>query len=122
MKSSYNILIDKKIIIETLSDTITPNEYSNLKVKEFQDKNFSRTFNLITDLTGFDSSINTKSLEDLFIVFKENKGKFIRNKSALIISDSDLLKTVNSIIKKDKKIFKEIKTFSNIEDAQKWMQ
>ncbi|NPA44185.1 MAG: hypothetical protein GXO49_01490, partial [Chlorobi bacterium] len=103
-------------------DTITPNEYSNLKVKEFQDKNFSRTFNLITDLTGFDSSINTKSLEDLFIVFKENKGKFIRNKSALIISDSDLLKTVNSIIKKDKKIFKEIKTFSNIEDAQKWMQ
>ncbi len=119
MTSSYNILKGKGLIIETLSNDISPNEYSNLKVKEFQDKKFSRTYNLITDLSSFD---NTNKIEELFIVFKENKGKFIRNKSALIIPNSNLLKTVNAIIKKDKKIYKEIKTFSSIKDAKKWMQ
>jgi len=122
MKSIYNILKDKELVIETLSNTISPNEYSNLKVKEFQDKKFSRTYNLITDLSSFGNSNDANKIEELFVVFKENKGKYIRNKSALIISNSNLLKIVNAIIKKDKKIYKEIKTFSSIEDAQQWMQ
>ena len=99
-KSSYKILQNKQLVVEKLSNTISPNEYSNLKVKEFQDKKFSRTYDLITDLTSFNDSTDTKTIEDLFIVFKENKGKFIRNKSALVISNPGLLKKINAIIKK----------------------
>jgi len=121
MKSSYNILVSKKIVVETLSKTISPNEYSKLKLDEFQDKIFSRTYNLITDLSNFDDKVTSKNLEELFIIFKENKGKFIRNKSALIVSKPNLLETINAIIKNDKKIYKEIKTFSNIDDAYKWV-
>lgn len=121
MKSNYKIISEKNLIIETLSNKITTTEYSNLKIKEFQDQKFNRKFNLITDLSNFDEK-SEETIKNLFIVFKENKGKFIRSKSALVITNNNLLKTVNKIIKNDKKISKEIKSFKSIEDAQKWVQ
>lgn len=122
MKSSYNIFPDSNLLIETLKKTISANEYTKLKLIEFQDKKFSRTYNLITDLSDFDKKEDFTIIEELYIIFKENKGKFIRNKSALVISNPDLLKNVTSMINRDKKIYKEIKTFSDINKAKKWMQ
>jgi len=122
MKSSYKIIPNSNLLIETLKKTISTNEYTKLKFTEFQDKKFSRTYNLITDLSDFDKKEDIKIIEELYIIFKENKGKFIRNKSALIVSNPELLKEVISMVKKDQKIYKEIKIFSDIDKAKKWMQ
>jgi len=121
MKGSYNILSNNNLLVEILKKTISANEYTKLKIDEFQDKRFNRSFNLITDLSDFDKNIDKNKIKDLFIVFKENKGKFIRNKSALVVSNKEMQNAINSIIKEDKKIYKEIKTFTSIENAKQWM-
>lgn len=118
MKSTYEIITDKNLIVETLSENISSKEYTKLKHAEFQDKKFNRNFNLITDLSNIDTS--EEKIKELFIVFKENKGKFIRNKSAIVSSIKDK-KILDAIIKTDKKIVKEVKTFTNLDDAKSWM-
>jgi len=120
MKNTFTILPDKLIIIEILMNDISPNIYSKLKHKEFKDSNFNRNYNLITDISSFNTGINKNTLQNIIEIFKENKGKINRGKSALVVNDKKILKGIDIKVKQNKKLKSEIKIFTNIEDAKKW--
>ncbi|MCF6364699.1 MAG: STAS/SEC14 domain-containing protein [Bacteroidales bacterium] len=121
MKSTYRIYPNEVIIIETLSKNINTDEYTKLKHSEFKDPDFNRNFNLVTDLSSFDKNTDKQFLQNIIEIFKENKGKINREKSAIVVNDKNLLKKIDIKVKQNKKTKYEIKVFTNIEDARKWV-
>jgi|GEM_PF-3420397 hypothetical protein len=122
MKSNYKIYSDKKIIIETLSEDISPNLYTKLKHNQFLEKNFNRNFGLITDLRNLKSVSDKELIQNIIDIFKENKGKANRCKSALIVCNKDFLKNINLTLAKGKKQTGEIKSFTEINEAENWLK
>lgn len=120
MNSNYKIISNDLIIIEILSKDINSDSYIKLKHNEFKDSNFNRNFNLVTDISSFDKITNNNVLQNIIEIFKENKGKINRERSAIVVSDKNLLKKIDLKIKQNKKGKSEIKVFTNIEDARKW--
>ncbi len=116
MKSTFKIIPNKNLIIETLSEDITPNKYLKLKHEEFLHMSFNRNYNLITDLRNVNTNGKQNLILSLFYIFIENKGKANRKKSAIIYNDTNLL---NKIPPKFR-LNTEIKVFTNIAEAQKW--
>ena len=119
MKSSFKIHEKDKLITETLTSDITTDEYIKLKRDEFHHAKFNRNFNLITDFRLCENNFDDTDLQEMINIFKENKGKVNRKKSALIITDINRLNRIN-LSNNDSASLQEIKYFTNSEDARKW--
>ncbi len=120
MKSDFKIIEDKKLITEILSSDITTEKYIKLKHEEFHHEKFNRHYNLISDFRKCDKKLKKKDLQDMIDIFKENKGKINRSKSALILSDINFLKGIN-LKSGDVDNSHEIQYFTNIEEAENWI-
>ncbi len=120
MKSSFKIQEKDKFITETLSSDITTDEYIKLKHDEFHHPEFNRNFNLITDFRLCENNFDDRDLQEMINIFKENKGKADREKSALVITDINRLSRIN-LNNNDSASTQEIKYFTNIDDARKWV-
>ncbi len=116
MKSSFKIDEKKNIIFENLSSDITTEDYIKLKHDEFHHKKFNRNHNLISDFRKCEKILSPEDLQDMINIFKENKGKVNRKKSALIFSDLNRIKKINSQSINSQ----EIKVFNSIEEALNW--
>lgn len=122
MKSSFKIFEDKKVITEVLASDITTDEYIKLKHDEFHHKKFNRNFNLISDFRLCDKNFDSKELQNMIDVFKENKGKVNRKKSALIVSDTKIMKGINLKSENISDTPQEIQYFIDFKEAEKWLQ
>ena len=116
MKSTFKIIPNKNLIIETLSEDVTPKKYLKLKHEEFLHESFNRNYNLITDLRNVNTDGKQNLILSLFYIFIENKGRANRKKSAIIYNDTNLLNKIPSKFRSNT----EIKIFPNIDEAQKW--
>jgi len=119
MKSFFKILKKDKLITETLTSDITTDEYIKLKHDEFHHEKFNRNYNLITDFRLCEDNFDDTDLQEMINIFKENKGKVNRNKSALIITDINRLSRI-SLSNDASGLPQEIQYFTNPEDARKW--
>lgn len=120
MKSTFSINEKKQIITETLAADITNDEYIKLKHDEFHQKKFNRHFNLIADFRKCDKNFDFSGLQGMIEVFKENKGKVSRKKSALVVSDVNCLRGINLKTNNTDTVQK-IQYFIDIAEAEKWL-
>lgn len=120
MKSTFTINEQKKIITEILAADITNDEYIKLKHDEFHHKKFNRNYNLISDFRKCDKNFDSSDLQVMVDIFKENKGKVNRKKSALIVSDLNCLRGIN-LKTNNTDTLQEIQYFTDIDEAEKWL-
>lgn len=118
MESTFKIIPNKNLILETLSQDIKPKDYSKLKHEEFHHKLFNRKYSLITDLRNFQPNGNKTLIQNIIDVFIENKGKAGRKKSAIVCKDVDLLNKITVKNNSDS----EIKVFKSPEEAENWLK
>ncbi len=121
MKNSFTINEKTRIIYENLSENITTDEYIKLKHDEFHHKKFNRHYNLITDFRKCENNFSKEDFQSMIDIFKENKGKLNRKKSALIISDYNCLKGINLEPDTNPENPHEIQYFKDAEEAEKWI-
>ena len=122
MKSTYEIIVTKKIIIETFVGSFTIDSYKELKNREFKDTKFNPAYSVIADLREIESLYNNKEAKLIADFLFDNKDKITNRKSALVTSTKQ--QVVGSMLFEtySNKLPINVKVFSTLEAALKWIE
>jgi hypothetical protein len=118
----YQIIPEKKLMLEYVEGIVTPGSLINLKKIEISNKDFNPLYNVIGDVSNSTFDIATSQIESFVNYLIQNKESFGINKTAIIFS------TVNQKVYIDKlSSFKEhfpqqIQICTSLEQAIKWVE
>lgn len=121
MKITYKIDTKQKLIIETWPVNIIIEDYYDVKKREFEDPDFSKEFNVITDLRKVNQDFDEEIINGIIDFLKKNSDKMKNRKSAVIADSPQLVASSLFFGQKSKNTTVKVSVFSSMNAAIKWI-
>lgn len=121
MKITYKIDKEQKLIIETWPEKLTIEDYYDVKKREFEDSDFRKEFNVITDLRKVNEGFNEEIIIGIIDFMKKNSDKMKNKKSAVIADSPQLVASALFFGHKYKNTTIKVSVFSSMNAAIKWI-
>jgi len=120
--ASFKILVEKKIILEYFSGSITWTDVKKLKMLEIHDLKYNNTYNLIGDLRNSNMLFQNKKEITEFLDFIRLTGKSNSEKKVAILTSSPNNVVTAELLRLNKDELPQIlKTFSTVESLLSWL-
>ena len=120
LKSSYEILKDKELILEVLLGVVTLEKLKTVRNILYSDRDYTPHFNSIIDVR--DAKIEISPMEfQSYINYLFGNNLFVSRKSAIILKDSDLKEYGEEFNALNGKIPLEFNVFSNPYACMEWL-
>ncbi len=122
MEISYVIDKEKKIIIETWPEKLIIEDYYNVKEREFNDPDFDKEYDVITDLRKVSEDFDETLIGAIIEFMKNNSDKMKNRKSAVVADSPQIVASALFFNYNTKDLNVEVSVFSTFEAALKWIK
>ncbi|NOZ34592.1 MAG: hypothetical protein GXO80_04750 [Chlorobi bacterium] len=122
MEILFKINIKDKIIYETWPESVSFEDYSKMKNKQFSHPDFDAEFNVITDLRKVDMKFDESFILNIISFIKENSDFMMHRKSALVADSPQLVASSLFFGQRMRDLPVKVSIFSTLEAAIKWVK
>lgn len=121
LRSNYQIIKDKELIIEVIEGIITPGSLVSFKKTEIYDENFVSSYNVIGDIRNSTFDITTSQIEAFVNFLIMNKPMFANNKHAILFSSVNQQIYINILKSHEDSFPQSLKICTSLEEAAEWV-
>ncbi len=121
LKSNYEIIPEKQLMIELLDGIVTPGSIIHFKKIQLSDKQFNPSYNAIGDITNTSFDVATSQINAFVNFLRSNNDSFIVNKSAIILSTVNQQAYVNLFNTFKDQFPQSLKICTSLAEAATWV-
>ena len=119
--ASYKILVERKLIIEYFSGSITWSDVKKLKTCEVHDLKYNKTYNLIGDIRSSEIIFQNKEVVEFLDFVRLKKESHSKKQVAILTSTPNNVITAELLKLNINELPQALKTFSTVEAILSWL-